>query len=50
MGKPPVGAGPCTRPINEQPQGVAPTTLPDIVHRFKTLTRKKYTDGVKYNN
>jgi putative transposase len=36
--------------INEgQPQGVAPThlSLPDIVHRFKTLTTKQYTDGVK---
>jgi len=24
-------------------------SLPDIVHRFKTLTTKRYTDGVKYN-
>ncbi|MEA3307232.1 MAG: transposase [Elusimicrobiota bacterium] len=34
---------------NGQPQGVAPTvlSLPDIVHRFKTMTTKKYTDGVK---
>ena len=35
-----------------QPQGVAPTTrmsLPDVVHRFKTLTTKRYTDGVKHN-
>lgn len=35
-----------------QPQGVAPTGnmgmgLGDIVHRFKTLTTKKYCDGVK---
>jgi putative transposase len=31
-----------------QPQGVAPTlTLSDIVSRFKTLTTKLYTDGVK---
>jgi len=22
-------------------------SLPDVVHRFKTLTTKKYTDGVK---
>jgi REP element-mobilizing transposase RayT len=47
-----------------QPQGVAPTgfiagqargpaptglSLPDVVHRFKTMTTKKYTDGVKQN-
>jgi REP element-mobilizing transposase RayT len=36
-----------------QPQGVAPTrnrlSLFDIVHRFKTLTTKKYIDGVKNN-
>ena len=31
-----------------QPQGVAPTlSLPDVVHRFKTLTTKRYADGVK---
>jgi len=31
-----------------QPQGVAPTiALPDVVHRFKTLTTKLYIDGVK---
>ncbi|MDX1414284.1 MAG: transposase, partial [Candidatus Promineifilaceae bacterium] len=40
-----------------QPQGAAPTTpdrqqsgrmsLSDVVHRFKTLTTKRYTDGVK---
>jgi putative transposase len=31
-----------------QPQGVAPTlSLPDIVHRFKTLSTKRYVDGVK---
>lgn len=22
-------------------------TIPDIIHRFKTLTTKRYTDGVK---
>jgi len=33
---------------NGQPQGVAPTlSLSDVVHRFKTLTTKRYTDGVK---
>jgi REP element-mobilizing transposase RayT len=33
-----------------QPQGVAPTiylSLPDVVHRFKTLTTKQYADGVR---
>ncbi len=31
-----------------QPRGVAPTlSLPDVVHRFKTMTTKRYTDGVK---
>jgi REP element-mobilizing transposase RayT len=32
-----------------QPQGVAPTLgLPDVVHRFKTMTTKRYADGVKH--
>lgn len=31
-----------------QAQGPAPTlSLPDVVHRFKTLTSKRYIDGVK---
>ncbi|MBI3065758.1 MAG: transposase [Deltaproteobacteria bacterium] len=49
-----VGAGPCACPEkgkpqkSGQPQGVAPTiSLPDVVHRFKTLTTKRYVDGVK---
>jgi putative transposase len=51
-----VGAGPRACPDHGQtpkrigqPQGVAPTGLsfPDVVHRFKTLTTKRYTDGVK---
>jgi putative transposase len=49
-----VGAGHRARPEpNRQPRGVAPTrnalalSLPDVVHRFKTLTTKRYTDGVK---
>ncbi len=57
----PVGAGPCACPVcvrpnelqqtNGQPRGVAPTmSLSDIVHRFKTLTTKQYTDGVKNND
>jgi putative transposase len=57
-----VGAAPCGRPGsahaqngqqvgNRQPQGVAPTglSLPDVVHRFKTVTTKRYADGVKRN-
>ena len=37
-------------PVIGQPRGVAPTlalSLPDVVHRFKTITTKRYTDGVK---
>ncbi len=52
----PVGAGPCACPNPcipkdiGQPQGVAPTmSLSDVVHRFKTLTTKRYVDGVKHN-
>jgi REP element-mobilizing transposase RayT len=31
-----------------QPQGGAPTLgLPDVVHRFKTMTTKRYADGVR---
>ncbi|HDH05811.1 MAG TPA: hypothetical protein ENH01_08885 [Nitrospirae bacterium] len=53
----------CTHPINElqqtngqpptngQPRGGAPTmSLSDVMHRFKTLTTKRYTDGVKNND
>lgn len=37
--------------VEGQAQGPAPTkySLPDVVHRFKTMTTKKYTDGVKQN-
>jgi len=53
-----VGAGPRACPDNNgqpchqihgQPQGVAPTrlSLNDVVHRFKTMTTKKYCDGIK---
>ena len=56
-----VGAGPCACPglgkrreialtENGQPQGVAPTGLGDIVHRYKTLTTKRYIDGVRNKN
>ncbi len=47
-----VGAGPRACPVGEgQPRGGAPTgfSLPDVVHRFKTMTTKQYTDGVKQN-
>lgn len=44
-----VGAGPCACPgISGQPQGVAPTMgLPDVVHHFKTMSTKRYSDGVR---
>ena len=58
-----VGAAPCGRPNqlsnqnkiihNGQAQGPVPThnlSLSDIIHRFKTLTTKKYINGVKINN
>jgi REP element-mobilizing transposase RayT len=33
---------------NQQPQGVGHTmSLPDLVHRLKTLTTKRFADGVK---
>nr|BAL59102.1 hypothetical conserved protein [Candidatus Acetothermum autotrophicum] len=44
-----VGAGPraCPEWVG-QPQGVAPTmSLSDVIHRFKTMTTKRYADGVK---
>jgi putative transposase len=47
QGVAPTGAG---RSCGEtgQPQGVACTlSLGDVVHRFKTLTTKRYADGVK---
>jgi len=45
-GQPSVGVGPRAYP--GQPQGVAPTLgLPDVVHRFKTMTTRRYTDGAK---
>ena len=50
-----VGAGPRACPdstktqTNGQPQGVAPTGLPlsGVVQRFKTMTTKRYADGVE---
>jgi putative transposase len=44
-----VGAGPRARPGAGQPQGVAPTlslSLPDVVHRFKSLTTTRYRQDV----
>ncbi len=43
------GPGPTlTGDVIGQAQGPAPTlSLPDVVHRFKTLTTKRYADGVK---
>ncbi|MFH1038037.1 MAG: transposase [PVC group bacterium] len=61
-GRPPVGAPPCGCPFPGQAEGPgeqarepAPTdhpglSLPDIVHRFKTMTTKRYIDGVKQHN
>lgn len=60
-----VGATPCGCPgstpqirdrWNGQAQGPAPTTnvrnlsLPDVVHRFKSMTTRRYADGVKHDN
>ena len=48
----PSGQAQGTASENGQAQGPAPTvglSFPDIVHRFKTMTTKKYTDGVKDN-
>jgi putative transposase len=46
-----VGATPCGRPNLDkgQAQGPAPTelSLADVVHRVKTMTTKRYADGVK---
>ena len=45
LGVGPVGAGP--RACPGRPQGVAPTmSLPDVVHRFKSLTTTRYRTGV----
>ena len=53
-----VGAGPRACPQHMQPgedgqpRGVAPTalSLSDVVHRFKSMTTKRYINGVKLNN
>jgi putative transposase len=42
-----VGAGPRACPDSGRPQGVAPTmSLPDVIHRFKSLTTARYRRGV----
>ncbi|MEW6686632.1 MAG: transposase [Candidatus Edwardsbacteria bacterium] len=52
-----VGADPCVCPIKSndigRTQGFAPTeklSLSNVVQRFKSLTTKKYIDGIKQNN
>ncbi|MFH1061832.1 MAG: transposase [Candidatus Omnitrophota bacterium] len=45
--------GPAQGQSNGQAQGPVPTgklSLSDIIHRFKSLTTKRYIDGVKNNN
>ena len=39
-----VGAGPCACPVTT---GQTTLSLPGVVHRFKTLTTKRYADGVR---
>ncbi|MBI2487874.1 MAG: transposase [Deltaproteobacteria bacterium] len=42
-----VGAGPGACPNKGQPQGVTSTlSLPDVVHRFKSITTTRYRHGV----
>ena len=44
----PVGAGASACPEPGRPQGVAPTlSLPDVVHRFKSLTTARYRQAVR---
>ncbi|MBU4268128.1 MAG: transposase [Acidobacteria bacterium] len=47
-----VGADPCACSSGKgQPRGVAPTlSLPDIIHRFKILTTKRYMDHAIQKN
>ncbi|MDD5085197.1 MAG: transposase [Candidatus Omnitrophica bacterium] len=53
---PVVGTGPCACPNamhDGRPRRAAPTnrlSLSDVVHRFKSLTTRKYIDGVTRNN
>jgi len=47
-----VGAGPCAYPDGGQPRGVAPTmsmSLPDVVHRFKSMTTTRYRHSYTQN-
>lgn len=54
----PTNPDPTATPIADGPQGIAPTTgrsredeptlsLPDVVHRLKTMTTRLYADGVR---
>ena len=49
-----VGTRPVVAPtkanIGESHDDVTAMSLSDIMHRFKTLTTKRYTDGVKHNS
>lgn len=46
-----VGATPCGCLVPGQAQGPAPTmSLPDVVHRFKSLTTARFRHGVVQNN
>ena len=44
----PVGAGPCARPATRARAATraVPMSLPDLVHRFKSLTTARYRQGV----
>jgi len=45
-----VGTDPCVCPFsmpdNGRAQGPSPTTLPDVIKQFKTLTTRRYIDGL----
>ncbi|MCU0242522.1 MAG: transposase [Vicinamibacteria bacterium] len=44
-----VGVTPCGHPKAGQARGPAPTgmSLPDVIHRLKTMTTRRYAKGVK---
>jgi len=44
------GANPCVCPADSGPnRGVRPYGLGDVLQRFKSLTTKRYMDGVRYH-
>jgi REP element-mobilizing transposase RayT len=48
-----VGAAPCGRPDLGADTGACPygaLSLPDVMHRFETMTIKRYADGVRNEN